>query len=83
MSPASGTRHEQVAGDCSTSSDENVGLDHLNPGVKVHQEWIGRCAGLMGSTGNGCVCFGSALLTLAAVPILRTLALSGRKRGSR
>lgn len=42
-----------MAGDSSTSPDENVGLDLLNPAVKVHQEWIGRSAGLRSSTGNG------------------------------
>lgn len=46
VSPASGTGHEQVAGDTSTPSDEYVGLEHLNPTVEVHQEWTGRCAGL-------------------------------------
>lgn len=46
MSPASGPGHEQVAGDTSPPSDENVGLDHVNPAVQVHQEWIGRYAAL-------------------------------------
>ena len=52
VSMTGGAGQERVAGGSSTPSGDNVGLDHLHPTVKVHQEGIDRSAGPTGLSGN-------------------------------